>query len=80
MLIQNNYDLILLGNIIIDDVYSIPSWGFEGTSNIFDKYSQNIGGIGNLIKEFNMINNNKLSLFVESIIGNDLNGNLIINF
>lgn len=73
----NKYDLTLLGNIIIDEIYCVPYWAEEGTSNIILEHDTSIGGIGNIIKELSKTN---LHLFVETIIGNDEGAKLVRKF
>lgn len=74
MLTQNKYDLILLGNAIIDEVYCITQWPSQGTSNIFQSHKISVGGIGNIIESFK---NSDLKIMVECVIGNDNNGKII---
>lgn len=67
MSIPNEYDLLLLGNLIIDEVYSISDWdGEEGTSNLFKSHRTSIGGIGNLIRA---LSGSQLEILVEASIG-----------
>lgn len=66
MLIPNKYDLILLGNIIIDEVYSITKWAEQGTSNIFQSHRTSVGGIGNMIEA---MPDDSLHILVEAVIG-----------
>lgn len=77
MLIPNKYDLMLLGNIIVDDVYCISSWPQEGTSNVLLSDKTSIGGIGNII---NSIREDNLSIFVQSVCGNDKYYQMICNY
>jgi sugar/nucleoside kinase (ribokinase family) len=77
MSIQNEYDLILIGNIVIDNIYYIDSDIKEGTSNILLSNKISIGGIGNIV---NILLNKKLTLFVNSILGNDENSNIIKDY
>lgn len=76
MSIQNKYDLKLIGNLTIDEVFSISSWNNEGTSNEFNSFYKSIGAIGNMIKSLDQ----DLSIFVEGPIGNDNDGKLIKQF
>lgn len=69
-----DYDLKLIGNLVLDKVYEINDWPEIGSSNNFSYVYTSIGGIGNIIKE--LLNKN-ISLFVESAIGNDDNGKVI---
>lgn len=74
MSIPNKYDLILLGNIVIDEIYCITQWPIEGTSNIFQSHKTSVGGIGNIIEA---IKDSHLKIMVECVIGNDDNGKII---
>lgn len=74
---QNKYDLKILGNIIVDDIYCIPGFNKEGTSNIFNSHKISVGGIGNIITA---LDNKDLKIIVECNIGNDPDGLLVKKF
>lgn len=74
---QNKYDLILLGNMTVDDVYCLSEWAEEGTSNKFESYTQSVGALGNIIQA---LNNSGITIYIESIIGNDSNAEVIKTF
>jgi sugar/nucleoside kinase (ribokinase family) len=71
------YDLRLIGNIIIDDVYKIDSWPKENTSNKFTTQKLSIGGIGNIIRA---LHEKDMDIIAEGNIGKDKPGHLIENF
>lgn len=71
---QNKYDLVLLGNAIVDNIYCLTDWANEGTSNSFSNYYNSIGGIGNIIQA---LKDSKLNMKIECSIGNDLNGQMV---
>lgn len=71
---QNKYDLVLLGNIIIDEIYLVQKWPTQGTSNNFQSQKFSIGGIGNILEALKLDN---LNIFVECCVGNDEHGNVI---
>lgn len=73
----NKYDLVLLGNVVVDDVYKLNEWANEGTSNRYDSHHNSIGGIGNIIEA---LKERKLKIKVEYSIGSDTNGQLVQNY
>lgn len=74
MSIPNKKDLVLLGNLTFDQVYKIPKWPKQGTSNELISHRLSVGGIGNIIESTDF---NKLKIFVEGNIGDDLAGETI---
>ena len=70
---QNKYDLVLIGNLIVDQIYCVNNWHKQGTSNNLYCQYRAVGGLGNIIN----IITNKLNIFVEGVIGNDDNGEFI---
>lgn len=76
MLTQNKYDLVLLGNVIVDNVYRVPDWPQEGTSNNFLSHRVSIGGIGNVIAALP----NNLNILVEANVGQDQFGEIIKSY
>jgi sugar/nucleoside kinase (ribokinase family) len=77
MSIQDEYDLTILGNAIVDDIYCTSTWAKEGTSNTFESYKTAIGGIGNIVKA---LDGSNLKILAETVIGNDSDGNKIIKY
>lgn len=75
MLTQNKYDLILIGNIIIDEVYCIQNW-IEGTSNNLISHRTSVGGIGNIVENIPV----NLNILINGVIGNDSAGKIINDY
>src|ERR1700676_2067343 len=77
MSIQFKYDLVLIGNIIVDNIYYISQWPDQGSSNQFLFHKMSIGGIGNII---DALSKESINIFAESIIGKNNNGKIIIKY
>lgn len=73
----NKYDLLLIGNITIDEVYETSHWAREGTSNDFKSYKQAVGGLGNIIQA---LKNSKLQISIIGNVGNNNDGKIIKKF
>lgn len=66
------FDLVLIGNLILDQVYTISNWPSEGTSNDFQNHLEpTVGGIGNVARSF------QGRVFLEGLVGTDRAGQQI---
>lgn len=63
--------LNLIGNLILDDVYTVDYWPDENTSNEFNKNYKNIGGIGNILKALDPYD---IEIGITAKLGGDENG------
>jgi sugar/nucleoside kinase (ribokinase family) len=78
MLTQNKLDLNLIGNMVVDEVYYINGWPSEGTSNVYDKHREAIGGIGNILSALDL---EGLNILAQYVVGEeDLNSIKIQSF
>lgn len=76
MSIQNEFDLALVGNITVDDVYAIHGWPDAGTSNVYSSNRKSVGGLGNIIEALA----GRLRIHVEAKVGDDEDGRYIAEY
>lgn len=64
---EHDYDLVLVGNITVDDVYEVNGWPAGGTSNTYSANRKSVGGLGNIVEAIDA----RLSVCVNAIVGED---------
>lgn len=70
---QSEDDLVLVGNITVDDVYQIQGWPLGGTSNTYSSNRKSVGGLGNIVDALD----GRLLVTVNAMIGNDNDGEFV---
>lgn len=68
---QNKLDLLLIGNLVVDEIYRIDGWPLPNTSNAFSTHKRSLGGIGNLLEA---LRGSGFKIGVEASRGDDLDG------
>lgn len=71
MSIQNSFDIAIIGNATMDDVYRVNGWATPGSSNEFISYKRQIGGIGNILEALSGCG---LRICAETVKGEDPDG------